>query len=418
MAGFIQQSKIKVLWSLIKGIYTYIFSPVIVLLAFPLCALSKSKFPSVNVRRIGHLCVELDCLLKETILEILPRYNLIVLSPRGKSSNPYLLSYWKKYVSIISSPLLCMILRPLVESRWTQVNVWKYCTSINTSADMYGINNRYLGRPPLLSLKESDCKRGWSCLHEIGVPQGAWFICVHAREEGYAPGESQGYRNTRIADYVLAMQAIVERGGWVVRMGDPTMERLPKMERVIDYAHLNIRSDWMDVFLGASCKFFLGGSSGVIEIASIFGVPKATVNCAPMATALPVGQNDVGIPKLLWSIDTERHLSFREVLSTPVGGFRFDHLYKEANVCVIDNSPEDILAVVEEMLDRIDGRFQYTEEDEHLQAKFKALLTPDHYCYGAMSRIGRGFLEKHMSLLNDQTPGLSLRSEGHYEATH
>jgi putative glycosyltransferase (TIGR04372 family) len=118
-----------------------------------------------------------------------------------------------------------------------------------------------------------------------------------------------------------------------------------------------------------------------------------------MSTVLPAGPNDVGIPKLLWSIPMERYLTFKEVFSAPVGEFRFDHLYEEAGVRVVDNSPDEIRDVATEMLDKIDGTVRYDEEDERLQARFKSLLTPRHYCYGAISRIGREFLRGHSSLV-------------------
>ena len=54
----------------------------------------------------------------------------------------------------------------------------------------------------------------------------------------------------------------MERGAWCLRMGDPSMRPMPRAPRVIDYAHSAIRSDWMDVFLCARCRFFIGNTSG------------------------------------------------------------------------------------------------------------------------------------------------------------
>jgi hypothetical protein len=51
------------------------------------------------------------------------------------------------------------------------------------------------------------------------------------------------------------------------------------------------------------------------------------------------------------------------------------------------------------MLDKTEGKIRYSAEDELLQARFKSLMQPDHYSYGAMSRIGRDFLRKYSELL-------------------
>jgi hypothetical protein len=51
------------------------------------------------------------------------------------------------------------------------------------------------------------------------------------------------------------------------------------------------------------------------------------------------------------------------------------------------------------MLDTIDGAYVPAPEDESLQRRFKALLRPGHYGYGAASRIGAAFLRRHAGLL-------------------
>ncbi|MDP6651393.1 MAG: TIGR04372 family glycosyltransferase [Gammaproteobacteria bacterium] len=61
-------------------------------------------------------------------------------------------------------------------------------------------------------------------------------------------------------------KAITDAGGWVMRMGDSTMKPLPTMPQVIDYANSDMKSDWMDVFLCAQCRFVIGTSSGLFTL--------------------------------------------------------------------------------------------------------------------------------------------------------
>ncbi|MEG3842547.1 hypothetical protein, partial [Microcoleus sp. herbarium14] len=63
----------------------------------------------------------------------------------------------------------------------------------------------------------------------------------------------------------------------------------------------------------------------------------------------------------------------------------------------VDNTPEEINDLVLEMLDRLEGRVQYTEKDEVLQQQFNSLPTP-YGSYPANSRIGRSFLQKYGNL--------------------
>ncbi len=106
-----------------------------------------------------------------------------------------------------------------------------------------------------------------------------------------------------------------------------------------------------------------------------------------ISAVLLYGPDDIGIFKLLWSLKEQRCLSFKEILSSPIGNFRQDYLFAEQGIRVDDNSPEDIKEVAIEMLDRLEGKLKYSEEDECLQEHFKTLMNPTHFSYGAMSRV-------------------------------
>jgi len=187
----------------------------------------------------------------------------------------------------------------------------------------------------------------------------------------------------------------------VIRMGDPTMKPIRQMDHVIDYAHLDIKSDWMDVFLCAGCKFFLGSDSGLYAAASTFGVSVAIANCAPhMSGVLPFGTDAIGIPKLLWSDKEGRYLSFKEILGSSISKYWVDSLFSQAGLRPVENTPEDIRDLALEMLDRKAGRLSYTIEDELLQKRLKLLINPTHYSFGAMSRVGGEFLRKYEHLLS------------------
>lgn len=386
---------------LCRTVYYKFICHLIGIFFYPFFLIAKVRFINVGYQRIGHLCMEPDCFIKEGILNKRPKYHGIMIASHDRVANFHLLSYWRPYITIVSSPLLRVLLDPFWHNRLTMFNIDRYARLENKHVDFPKIQKEYFGRPPLLYLTERDYKRGWAALRELGIPQDAWFVCVHCRENGYTPGEGSTYRSANIDNFFPSIEAIVERGGWVIRMGDPTMKKIPQMNHVIDYAHLNIKRDWMDIFLCASCKFFLGTSSGLYAVSNIFGVPVATVNNAPMSVVLPYGSCDIGMPKFVWSIKKERYLSFKEVFSSPLGNFFHDHLYLEAGVRLMDNSPEDIKDVAMEMLDRIEGKAFYSDEDEKLQERFKSLMNPNHYTNGSISRVGRDFLRKYEYLLND-----------------
>jgi putative glycosyltransferase (TIGR04372 family) len=385
----------------------YLFNPILIItgtvfgvIFYPLFLTFNVRLLNVLISRIGHLCVEPDCFIKEGVLSLRQRFKGIILASEKHVANPHIINYWSNYFIIIRSSILCKLLAPLLYSKLVCYDVKKYCYAINTQAEYVNIQRQYIGRKPILSLTNYDRERGWRWLKEFGVPVNAWFVCLHCRQDGYVDGEYQSYRNADINSFVPAIEAITQRGGWVIIMGHVNSKKLPSMDRVIDYAHLNEKSDWIDIFLCAECKFFLGTSSGLSAVAHVFGVPVISTNAAPMSMVGGLGSYDLSIQKLVWSDMNQRRLSFREIFDSDIGNYRYDYLYSESGVKVLDNDSEDIKQVVFEMMDRIEGKCIYSLEDERLQNKFKSMMRPVHYSCGTITRVGRDFLRKYAFLLD------------------
>ena len=131
-------------------------------------------------------------------------------------------------------------------------------------------------RFPLLAITQAE--KTWldAFLAKLGLPLNAWFVCLHVREAGFHKqwnSKLPAMRDSEIEDYYPAIQEIVNAGGWVLRMGDPSMKPIPRMRNVIDYAHSAHRVPLADILLAASCRFFLGTNSGFATIPAIYGIP-------------------------------------------------------------------------------------------------------------------------------------------------
>lgn len=370
----------------------------------PIFRLLNIKFLLVHIYNIGHLAIEPECYLKEGTLKAYDadRPKITLLSaPSNKVANSHLLRYWSDYMFVFKSPLICFFLFPLVTKKETTYSPKKYVQDFK-ALDFRRIETLYQG-PPLLHLKKDDLDWGKSYLRKIGMRENSWFVALHCRENGYIPKglthpTIQDYRNSDISDYNLAIEEILRRGGWVIRMGDSSMKPMPKMDRVIDYAYSPEKSDRLDVFLCASCKFFLGSDSGLNCISYIFNIPVALANNSiPMVTALPYGQNSIGIPKLFFSKQKNRLLTFKEIFESPVKYYYLDQEFDDAQLKLIDNSPEEIRDLVLEMFDRIEKINIYTDEDEVIQDRFKQLMGIP---YAPKSRIGCSFLRAYSHLLS------------------
>jgi len=344
---------------------------------------------------------------------------ILLLDSKAKINNPCYLNYWRKYITVISDPLLVKLLTPLEDSLTVLIDfsVSFYERPLTCFRAIAEVREQWINedRPPLLILSKEDEERGWDCLGALGVPKDAWFVCLHVKETGWNEhGSTEDYRNADISTYSLAIKAVVDAGGWVIRMGDPSMTPLPEMPHVIDYAHSDAKSDWMDIFLSAKCRFSIGTSSGFFNVGQAFGVPAVLTNFLPTHAIYYLSRRNIFLPRLCWSKNENHTLSFSELFSPPFSMSLTQRNYDRKGLTVIENTPEEIRGAVEEMLERFNGTLQYNEEDSELQERFRAMtetcgkLYRDHNVV-VHARIGRDFLRKHASLLPSERELLEVK---------
>ena len=359
------------------------------------------KVPNFYVPRIGHLIVEPETYVKEHLLSQGKIPRTLMLASRENVANKEILKYWQDYFWVVDDPIMVNFFQPLTTHPLSGFDVYQYAVAINSTAKAQTIQAQWTDREPLFKLKNSHIERGRKALIKLGIPEGSWFVCVHCREGGYSTIDesSHSFRSSRIKYYSLAMDYIISQGGFCVRMGDPTMEPLPEKDGWIDYAHSPEKSDWLDLYLSASCQFFLGSGSGAFHMATIFGVPAANANIAPLSSCFPNGEKDIGLPQLYRKIESGQLMSFAEILNSPLGDFRFTVQFKEAGIELVKNSPEEIRDLAIEQFQKLSGTHKETTLDEELQTRFKSLFKPRHLTYGSASRVSSAFLRKYQYLL-------------------
>ena len=154
-------------------------------------------------------------------------------------------------------------------------------------------------------------------VYQLGIPPNAWFVCLHVRESGFRNDKGRReYRNSNINSYIPAINHITSNGGWVVRMGDDSMSKLPNLKNVIDYPHTSFKSELMDLVLIKLCYFFIGCQSGIFDVAKLFNKPVLLVNMINWTWGGPLHYQDRGILKHLYSKNKKRYLSINEMYTS------------------------------------------------------------------------------------------------------
>ena len=106
---------------------------------------------------------------------------------------------------------------------------------------------------------------GKKILNKFGLKDKDKFVCLAVRDGAYQlkkiPARYRNWayhdhRHTDVDKFMLAAEELAKRGYFVFRMGVVVEKPFnSKNSKIIDYANSNLRSDFMDVYLGAKCSF-------------------------------------------------------------------------------------------------------------------------------------------------------------------
>lgn len=258
-----------------------------------------------------------------------------------------------------------------------------------------------------LSFTGEEERQGKVALQAMGVPDDMPFVCFHARDSAYlnallptADWTYHNYRDVHSKNFIPAAEELVRRGYFVLRMGAVCKEAIsPSCDRIIDYATL-WRTDFLDVYLGAKCHFFISSCSGIDAVPMVFRRPILYTNLIPFEYISSWGHRDLTIPKKLWLTREGRFLRFPEILESGIGRLGRTQDYRERGIDVVENTPEEIASATLEMDERLKGTWTPAEEDEELQKRFWSLFKPSRFHGRLLSRVGAVFLRQNRSLLD------------------
>lgn len=291
---------------------------------------------------------------------------------------------------------------------------WGWTTDLQTFINEVNCNKEYI------NLNKSEIQQGKNELKKMGVK--GKYICVSARDKAYYIERLQRagteaimdeYRNSNIQSRCKAIDYLEQHEVQSVRMGC-AVESVFNKHGIVDYAN-KYRTEFMDIYLAANCQFFVSDLGGIQTLAMLFSKPMVILNVALLTTRcdnIPIfnAEKDLAIFKKFWDIKNKRYLTIREMLAIEVDGVIYEEnitlntfrLYREQGIVPIENTQDEVLAVVKEMYERLNGECMYTEEECQLQERYRAIVDnyPKKDNILSQWRIGTEFLKQNMWLLD------------------
>lgn len=348
------------------------------------------------VTQIGHIAM-LDTYRKLQLLGKKEQHCNILLAPKDKVANSAFLELWKDHFTIIQRPDHIQMIFPYQRLFGECFNAFldsdgiaRCWTELGAEAHVEWDQNR---GESIVSISKAIQEGGKCILKKWGIKESSWFVALHVRGEGFHREEKnsmQSHRNASINDYLGAIHAITSRGGVVIRMGDPSMPKMPLIEGLVDYAHSSDRSEWMDVFLISSARFFLGTTSGLSNAVISVGTPCLLVNC--ISNYFQLWNKRVKFTlKTLWNEKERRTILLSEMLKNNFRSKLFNiHALGRQGLYPRSNTYEEVTAAVLEMLDdlKISGDLPQSTADHALK---KACVNAGNEKFFGNGRISQTF---------------------------
>src|SRR3989338_5418906 len=228
-------------------------------------------------------------------------------------------------------------------------------------------------KPHLKFTSEEEIK-GENTLREFGLPKDCRFICLQVRDGVYHNDLFlYSHRNSDIDSYVLMAEKMAQMGYYVIRMGAKVGKRFnSKNDKIIDYPFSVQQNDFNDVYLGYKCFFCVTTNSGWDAIPRyLFRKPSVVTNSSRLAYEHTFFSNSIFITKKHVDIATNKFLGISEIVAR---GVHLGDPYESRGVRLVDHTPEEILEVTLEMVQRLDGSWKSMPEDEKLQEQFWKLF--------------------------------------------
>jgi len=381
-------------------IISHIVSCCIILFLYLIDRFYHIRVGLIITQRIGHLALNMETFARKKNSGWHQGNRHILIA--GKPCNVQLLKMWKRNHNIIESNFL-------YELFWHSLWLWKK-TKLFEPLEMF--SNEYQifqDEYPTLEFTNEEEEIGKKYLKKMGINQSKnWFVCIFARDTEYLkniyPGAQWDYHNFRNSDidkFIPAIKYIIDKGGYVVRVGHHVNKPVNfAHSKFIDYS-LNFRNDFMDIYLMAKCRFVLGTTSGICDVAMIFDRPRVGVNWVPIGSA-PWGKQCLYIPKKLRGKNSKKYIFFTQFIHKTKNKANpllwYGNLFYEAGYEYENNTPEEILDATKEMVARLEGTWHPSEENQKLLKKYYQAFPVDHWSVEVKTPIGLDFMKKYKHL--------------------
>jgi putative glycosyltransferase (TIGR04372 family) len=358
----------------------------LMLVALPVILIIRLIRPFLLIRwdvltsaRIGHFAIntEMYLCMRDAKINIPNQPYIDIFWMPESLSNRQLVVMWKRILHIWPAWIMSAMTR--VNRIFPGGAIHEVGTNIRSySRDIYNLLDASL---PHIDFTSKEIDLGESQLLNMSIKKP--FVCLIVRDDAYLTNQSadnwgyHAYRDCDVQNYLLAAEELADRGYTVVRMGALVKQSFNSSHpKIIDYATNGMRSDFLDIYLGANCEFTISTGTGWDSVPNIFRRPIVYTNLLPFGYLVTFCKNDLIITRTHVNRKNgeQLNLTIKQIYEHGVAYCLSSHEYSNKHIELIENSPEEIRDVVIEMIERLDGTWLSVKDDEALQTRFWKLF--------------------------------------------
>ena len=348
----------------------------------------------VGFHRYGHLALEPEIFLAEQeIMKAVDASHGRVISiwslgPVAKQSNRFLAKKWKDELLVLPSWFVGSLQRVGLVFPFLKLEEPKH--SITGSLNGLDKTDSHV------SLSAEEMEEGTKRLIEIGINPDEPYVCLIVRDGGHYKSkgdiESAGYEllNFDINDFAGVAEVLIESGYQVIRMGSGSERPFDsKPDGVVDYALSNNRSEFLDVYLAATCEFAVSTQTGPDAVCMLFRRPVLYVDVTRYC------QFFFGSKLATWSpVRLQKNgstLNLSEVVNSEIAWFKDPNLFSKNGISQQKTSSSELRELVRSYI-----RARGSEDEKALSVR---------------SVVSRGFGERGRLHFGDVTACLAPDAE-------
>ncbi|MEZ7195952.1 TIGR04372 family glycosyltransferase [Pseudodesulfovibrio karagichevae] len=352
------------------------------------------KIHLIRVERIGHLVANQLEYFSKLERGLLPReYRFFVY--QDHPSNRVMLNILKRNMRIV--PALLPLYDVCRKCGGLGVISREFFSTIGFDTDKYlfKMARRFDFSPREMEEAKSQCRA-------LGLDPEKPIVSFLGRDEVYTTklgaASKHFFRNANVQTLVPAMEYLADRYQ-VVRLGSAAKEPVKTDHpNVLDYTFSGRRTELLDVYLSAKCRFFVSVGSGLDAITSyMFRLPVLYVHCAFVTAVASYEPNACVIFKKCWHKAEERYLTMSEIFEAGAGSSTSPEIFDPLGIEIHDNTAEEIVAAAREMVARVEGTWVETEETKERQERFWVVFRKYWPCNAPEVKIADIFLVNNPS---------------------